>query len=144
MGEFLQKIFFSEKCPVRPLFLGIKSCFGADEFGRTFALHFCRQKISKNWQKDPKSIKYPKSEQKWKTPKKLEKINPENCENPENIFRSLIYKKINFICTTQIRSLSLIYLGLRHISGQNFFEKIPNVNSKNSARNPVRVRDLLI
>jgi hypothetical protein len=48
MGEFFQKIFFSEKRPFRPLFLGIKSCFGADEFGRTFARHFSRQKISKN------------------------------------------------------------------------------------------------
>jgi hypothetical protein len=48
MGEFSQKIFFSEKRPFHPLFLGIKSCFGADEFGRTFDRHFSRQKTFKN------------------------------------------------------------------------------------------------
>jgi hypothetical protein len=64
MGEFSQKIFFSEKCPFRPLFLGIKSCFGADEFGRTFDRTFYHPKniqkltnrskidqISKKWTK---------------------------------------------------------------------------------------------
>jgi hypothetical protein len=46
--QIFWKNIFAQKRPFHPLFIGIKSCFGAGKFGRTFTRHFSRQKTFKN------------------------------------------------------------------------------------------------